>query len=177
MGLMARYWSSITISLFEKTNKYSIVLDSYHVCGFHSITCSFIGCGISILFQHIQIWFIRMLVLRYLTLINACHFSVLILRNVCNNYLFYLFYFLFFTAMLVFDCTFQVVNGDKWISQLKFNTTPIFRQKSAFYTKFIETSLEHGNFHVARTDINNFGNGPEMILNFRIYLDMRKILM
>ncbi|XP_070497384.1 serine-rich adhesin for platelets [Chironomus tepperi] len=80
-------------------------------------------------------------------------------------------------SMLVFDCSFRIAKGDIWVSQLKYNQTPIFRQKAAFYTKFIETSLEHGNFNVAKTDINSFGNGPDIQLSFRIYLDMRKIQM
>ena len=79
--------------------------------------------------------------------------------------------------MLVFDCEFRIAKGDIWVSQLKYNQTPIFRQKAAFYTKFIEMSLEHGNFNVAKTDINSFGNGPDIQLSFRIYLDMRKIQM
>ncbi|CAG9800280.1 unnamed protein product [Chironomus riparius] len=80
-------------------------------------------------------------------------------------------------SMLVFDCGFRIAKGDIWVSQLKYNQTPIFRQKAAFYTKFIEMSLEHGNFNVAKTDINSFGNGPDIQLSFRIYLDMRKIQM
>jgi hypothetical protein len=79
--------------------------------------------------------------------------------------------------MLVFDCAFRIGKGDIWTSQLKYNHTPAFRQKAAFYTKFIETSLEHGNFNVAKTDINSFGTGPDLLLSFRIYLDMRKIQM
>lgn len=81
--------------------------------------------------------------------------------------------------MLVFDCTFRISKGDLWTSQLKYNHTQAFRQKAAFYTKFIESSLGHGNLemNVAKIDINSFGDGPSLMLNFRIYLDMRKIKM
>lgn len=71
----------------------------------------------------------------------------------------------------------QVEKGDVWNSQLKYNHTAAFRQKAAFFKKYIETSLENGNFHVARTEINNFGDGPSLIINFRVYLDMRQIQM
>lgn len=81
------------------------------------------------------------------------------------------------TATLVFDCNFRVVRGDVYTSGLKYNHTAIYRQKAAFYTKFIETSLEHGNFNVAKTEIYGFGNGPEIHPNFRVFLDMRKIQM
>lgn len=71
----------------------------------------------------------------------------------------------------------QVSKGDVWTSQLKYNHTTAFRQKAAFYKKYIETTLESGNFNVARTEINNFGDGPSIVLSFRIYLDMRQIQM
>ena len=80
-------------------------------------------------------------------------------------------------AVLVFDCSMQVAKGDVWNSQLKYNHMTAFRQKAAFYKKFIEASLENGSFNVARTEINNFGNGPSIVINFRIYLDMRQIQM
>lgn len=79
--------------------------------------------------------------------------------------------------MLVFDCAFRISKGDIWTSQLKYNHTSAFRQKATFYTKFIESSLENGNFDVAKIDINSFGDGPSLMLSFRIYLDMRKIQM
>lgn len=85
--------------------------------------------------------------------------------------------FLFSTATLVFDCIFRVTKGDVFTSGLKYNHTTAFRQKAAFYTRFIESSLEHASFNVAKTDINSFGNGPDLLLDFRIYLDMRKIQM
>lgn len=81
------------------------------------------------------------------------------------------------TAFLVFDCAFRVAKGDVFTSGLKYNHTAVYRQKASFYTKFIETSLEHGSFNVAKTEINSFGNGPDIHLDFRIYLDMRKIQM
>jgi hypothetical protein len=80
-------------------------------------------------------------------------------------------------ATLVFDCLFRVAKGDVYTAGLKYNHTAIYRQKAAFYTKFIETSLEHGSFNVAKTEINGFGPGPDIQLSFRIYLDMRKIQM
>ncbi|CAO1368759.1 unnamed protein product, partial [Diamesa hyperborea] len=80
-------------------------------------------------------------------------------------------------SFLVFDCAFRVAKGDVFTSGLKYNHTAVYRQKANFYTKFIETSLEHGSFNVAKTEINSFGNGPDIHLDFRIYLDMRKIQM
>jgi hypothetical protein len=80
-------------------------------------------------------------------------------------------------ATLVFDCLFRIAKGDVYTAGLKYNHTAIYRQKAAFYTKFIETSLEHGNFNVAKTEINGFGAGPDIQLSFRVYLDMRKIQM
>jgi hypothetical protein len=77
----------------------------------------------------------------------------------------------------VFDCAFRIIKGDLWVSQLKHNHTPVYRQKSVFYTKFIEKSLEHGSFNVVKTELNGFGNGPNLELNFRVYLDMSKIQM
>ncbi|CRL02654.1 CLUMA_CG015910, isoform A [Clunio marinus] len=83
----------------------------------------------------------------------------------------------FYFTTLVFDCIFRIAKGDVFSSGLKYNHTSIYKQKTAFYTKFIETSLEHGNFNVAKTEINGFGAGPDVQLSFRIYLDMRKIQM
>jgi hypothetical protein len=81
-------------------------------------------------------------------------------------------------ATLVFDCLFRIAKGDVYTAGLKYNHTAIYRQKAAFYTKFIETSLEHGSFNVAKTEINDFGPGPDTIqLSFRVYLDMRRIQM
>jgi hypothetical protein len=80
-------------------------------------------------------------------------------------------------ATLVFDCLFRIAKGDVYTSGLKYNHTTVYRQRAAFYTKFIETSLEHGSFSVAKTEINGFGAGPDILLSFRIYLDMRKIQM
>lgn len=80
-------------------------------------------------------------------------------------------------ATLVFDCLFRIAKGDVYTAGLKYNHTAIYRQKAAFYTKFIETSLEHGSFNVAKTEINGFGQGPDIQLSFRVYLDMRKIQM
>ena len=77
----------------------------------------------------------------------------------------------------MFDCAFQVSKGDIWTSQLKYNHTLAFRQKTEFYTKFIENSLEHGKLDVANIFINGFGDGPSLILSFRLFLDMKKIQM
>lgn len=72
----------------------------------------------------------------------------------------------------------QIEKGDTWTPQLKYNHTTAFRQKAAFYKKYIETSLANGNFKVARTEINNFGEGlSSIVLSFRVYLDMRQIQM
>lgn len=77
----------------------------------------------------------------------------------------------------MFDCSLRVVKGDIYSSGLKYNHTTMYRQKVQFYEKLIDTSLEHGGFTVAKTDINGFGEGPNINLIFRIYLDMRKIQM
>lgn len=82
-----------------------------------------------------------------------------------------------FSAILVFDCAFRVGKGDVYTTGLRYNHTGIYRQKAAFYEKFIGSSLEHGGFTVTKTEIGSFGNGPDIILTFRIYLDMRKIQM
>lgn len=102
------------------------------------------------------------------------HHRALALSAKNNNYSFR---FVLLPASLVFDCIFRIAKGDVYTSGLKYNHTAIYRQKAAFYTKFIETSLEHGSFNVAKTEINGFGLGPDIQLNFRIYLDMRKIQM
>jgi hypothetical protein len=98
--------------------------------------------------------------------------SKIVAKN--NNYSFH---FALSPATLVFDCLFRVAKGDVYTSGLKYNHTAIYRQKAAFYTKFIETSLEHGSFNVAKTEIYGFGAGPDILLSFRVYLDMRKIQM
>uniref|UniRef100_A0A182SDL0 SEA domain-containing protein n=1 Tax=Anopheles maculatus TaxID=74869 RepID=A0A182SDL0_9DIPT len=90
------------------------------------------------------------------------------------------FYFSTFKAdlsetILAFDCTFRVARGDIYTTGLRTNSTPVYRQKTAFYEKLIETSLERSGLTVSRTEIMNFGDGPTIALSFRVFLDMRKI--
>lgn len=81
------------------------------------------------------------------------------------------------SAILVFDCTLRVTRGDIYTTGLRSNSTPVFRQKSAFYERLIDTSLEQSGLTVSRTEIMDFGDGPTIILTFRVFLDMRKIKM
>uniref|UniRef100_A0A182LSG0 SEA domain-containing protein n=1 Tax=Anopheles culicifacies TaxID=139723 RepID=A0A182LSG0_9DIPT len=78
-------------------------------------------------------------------------------------------------TILAFDCTFRVARGDIYTTGLRTNSTPVYRQKTAFYEKLIETSLERSGLTVSRTEIMNFGDGPTIALSFRVFLDMRKI--
>jgi hypothetical protein len=50
MGFMERYGQFVTISLFEKANKHSILLDSHHVSGFYCAVGRFISGRARILF-------------------------------------------------------------------------------------------------------------------------------
>lgn len=81
------------------------------------------------------------------------------------------------TAILVFDCTFRVTRGDIYTTGLRTNSTPVFRQKTAFYERLVGTSLEQSGLTVSRTEIMDFGDGPTIVLSFRVFLDMRKIKM
>ncbi|XP_062706183.1 mucin-5AC [Aedes albopictus] len=90
------------------------------------------------------------------------------------------FYFSAFKAdlsdsILVFDCTLRVTRGDIYTTGLRSNSTPVFRQKSAFYERLVDTSLEQSGLTVSRTEIMDFGDGPTIVLTFRVFLDMRKI--
>ncbi|XP_053692046.1 mucin-5AC [Sabethes cyaneus] len=78
-------------------------------------------------------------------------------------------------SILVFDCTFRVTRGDIYTTGLRSNHTSVFRQKSAFYERLIGTSLEQSGLTVSRTEIMDFGDGPTIVLSFRVFLDMRKI--
>uniref|UniRef100_A0A182JID0 Uncharacterized protein n=1 Tax=Anopheles atroparvus TaxID=41427 RepID=A0A182JID0_ANOAO len=78
-------------------------------------------------------------------------------------------------SILAFDCTFRVARGDIYTTGLRTNSTPVYRQKTAFYEKLIDTSLERSGLTVSRTEIMNFGDGPTIVLSFRVFLDMRKI--
>jgi hypothetical protein len=83
----------------------------------------------------------------------------------------------FFSAILVFDCSFRVTKGDIFTSGLKTNQTSVYRQKSVFYDKIVRRSLEKSGLTVTKTEIRGFGDGPVIELDFRIFLDMRKIQM
>ncbi|KAL9701330.1 hypothetical protein quinque_004771 [Culex quinquefasciatus] len=78
-------------------------------------------------------------------------------------------------SILVFDCTFRVTRGDIYTTGLRTNSTPVFRQKTAFYERLVGTSLEQSGLTVSRTEIMDFGDGPTIVLSFRVFLDMRKI--
>ncbi|XP_058056422.1 mucin-2 [Anopheles bellator] len=78
-------------------------------------------------------------------------------------------------SILAFDCTFRVARGDIYTTGLRSNSTPVYRQKTAFYEKLIDTSLERSGLTVSRAEIMSFGDGPTIVLSFRVFLDMRKI--
>ncbi|XP_050095677.1 uncharacterized protein LOC126577783 [Anopheles aquasalis] len=78
-------------------------------------------------------------------------------------------------SILAFDCTFRVSRGDIYTTGLRTNSTPVYRQKTAFYERLIDTSLEHSGLTVSRAEIMSFGDGPTIVLSFRVFLDMRKI--
>uniref|UniRef100_A0A182F267 Uncharacterized protein n=1 Tax=Anopheles albimanus TaxID=7167 RepID=A0A182F267_ANOAL len=78
-------------------------------------------------------------------------------------------------SILAFDCTFRVARGDIYTTGLRTNSTPVYRQKTAFYERLIDTSLEHSGLTVSRAEIMSFGDGPTIVLSFRVFLDMRKI--
>ncbi|XP_052864128.1 mucin-5AC [Anopheles cruzii] len=78
-------------------------------------------------------------------------------------------------SILAFDCTFRVARGDIYTTGLRSNSTPVYRQKTAFYEKLIDTSLERSGLTVSRAEIMSFGDGPNIVLSFRVFLDMRKI--
>lgn len=78
---------------------------------------------------------------------------------------------------MVFDGKFTVSRGDIFTSSLKYNHTTVYQQKSEFYTNLISESLEHSGLTVLDCYINGFGSGPLISVDFRVYLDMRRVPM
>lgn len=80
-------------------------------------------------------------------------------------------------AIMIFDGKFQVSRGDVFTTGLKYNHTTAYQQKVEFYRNLITESLEHNGLTVYRCDINGFGAGPLIQVDFRVYLDMRRVPM
>lgn len=80
-----------------------------------------------------------------------------------------------FTAIMIFDGKFQVTRGDVFTTGLKYNHTSVYQQKVDYYRNLITDSLEHNGLTVYKSDIHGFGTGPLVQVDFRVFLDMRKV--
>lgn len=78
---------------------------------------------------------------------------------------------------MVFDGKFMVAKGDVFTTGLKYNHTSVYQQKADFYENVIAKSLENNGLDVFKCEITGFGDGPLINVQFRLYLDMRKIPM
>lgn len=78
---------------------------------------------------------------------------------------------------MIFDGKFQVSRGDVFTTGLKYNHTTAYQQKAEFYKNLITESLEHNGLTVYKCTINGFGAGPLIHVDFRVYLDMRRVPM
>lgn len=79
---------------------------------------------------------------------------------------------------MIFDGKFQVSRGDVFTTGLKYNHTTAYQQKAEFYKNLITESLEHnGGLTVYKCEIRGFGAGPLIHVDFRVYLDMRRVPM
>lgn len=78
---------------------------------------------------------------------------------------------------MVFDGKFQVTRGDVFTTGLKYNHTSAFQQKAEFYNNLVVDSLERNGLSVYKCQINGFGTGPLINVDFRVYLDMRRVPM
>uniref|UniRef100_A0A1A9W3Z0 SEA domain-containing protein n=1 Tax=Glossina brevipalpis TaxID=37001 RepID=A0A1A9W3Z0_9MUSC len=74
-----------------------------------------------------------------------------------------------------FEGSFRIAKGDLFSTGLKFNHTSSYKQKSEFYKRFVERALVDNGLQPLRTDIWGFGDGPLIKVNFRIFLDVRKL--
>lgn len=67
-----------------------------------------------------------------------------------------------------------MLRGDVFTTGLKYNHTSTFRQKRGYYEKLIETALQDkGGMSVTKCEIDNFGGGPLVQVNFRVLLDVK----
>lgn len=82
---------------------------------------------------------------------------------------------LYLTAIMIFDGKFQVTRGDVFTTGLKYNHTSVYQQKVDYYRNLITESLERNGLTVYKCDIHGFGNGPLVQVDFRVFLDMRKV--
>lgn len=80
-------------------------------------------------------------------------------------------------SIMIFDGRFQVTRGDVFTTGLKYNHTSAYQQKVEYYRNLITESLEHNGLTVYKCDIHGFGTGPLVQVDFRVYLDMRKVPM
>lgn len=80
-------------------------------------------------------------------------------------------------AIMIFDGRFQVTRGDVFTTGLKYNHTSVYQQKVEYYRNLITESLEHNGLTVYKSDIHGFGTGPLIQVDFRVFLDMRKVPM
>lgn len=80
-------------------------------------------------------------------------------------------------AVMIFDGKFQVTRGDVFTTGLKYNHTAAYQQKAEFYRNLITESLERNGLTVYKCDVGSFGAGPLINVDFRVFLDMRRVPM
>ncbi|XP_055299242.1 mucin-2 [Sitodiplosis mosellana] len=78
-------------------------------------------------------------------------------------------------SIMIFDGKFQVTRGDVFTTGLKYNHTSVYQQKVDYYRNLISDSLERNGLTVYKCDIHGFGTGPLVQVDFRVFLDMRKV--
>lgn len=78
-------------------------------------------------------------------------------------------------AIMIFDGKFQVTRGDVFTTGLKYNHTSVYQQKVDLYRNLITDSLDRNGLTVYKCDIHGFGTGPLVQVDFRVFLDMRKV--
>lgn len=78
---------------------------------------------------------------------------------------------------MIFDGKFQVTRGDVFTTGLKYNHTSVYQQKVDYYRTLLTESLENNGLTVYKCDIHGFGTGPLIQVDFRVFLDMRKVPM
>lgn len=82
-----------------------------------------------------------------------------------------------YAAIMIFDGKFQVTRGDVFTTGLKYNHTSVYQQKVEYYRNLVTESLENNGLTVYKCDIHGFGTGPLIQVDFRVFLDMRKVPM
>ncbi|XP_031623658.1 proteoglycan 4 [Contarinia nasturtii] len=78
-------------------------------------------------------------------------------------------------SIMIFDGKFQVTRGDVFTTGLKYNHTNAYQKKVDHYRNLITESLERNGLTVYKCDIHGFGTGPLVQVDFRVFLDMRKV--